>query len=110
MTDDRPEAGESIVVDEELREDAVDVLRDALAWRLPPARWAAVAAAVDALSVAVRTGDMEAVRAAVAELELAGPVRAISFGETPVVEAPAPVREEINALVCALDGRATVDE
>jgi len=110
MAGEQPEIGGSVVADKELREDAVDVLRDALAWRLEPARWAVVAAAVDALTGALQAGDVDAVRAAVYELELAGPVRAGGFGETPVVEAPVPVREEINELIHALDGRSAAQD
>lgn len=94
-----------VTLDQELREDALDVLRDALVWQLEPARWTAVDAAVDALAAALRAADVEAVRAAVYGLELAGPVRAVVVGDNPLVEAPEEVREEINELVRTLDGR-----
>jgi hypothetical protein len=101
--------GEQVSVDEELREDALDVLRDALTWRLEPARWAVVAQRVDALAVAVAAGDAEAVRAAVDDLERAGPVRAGGVGEPPV-EVPSPVRAGLTELIRTLDGRAAAGE
>ncbi len=70
-TDDR-----AAVLDAELRVDAVDVLTDALQWRLTEARWTVVGPVVDALAAAVRAGDAAATEAAVAELELLGRVRA----------------------------------
>jgi hypothetical protein len=102
--------GRPVTLDQDLREDALDVLNDALAWRLVPARWAIVARYVDRLANALQAGDPEAVRAAVAELELAGPVRAARVGDTPLVEAPEPVREEINELIHTLDGRDAAAE
>lgn len=92
------------VLDRETRDDALDVLRDALQWRLADQRWAAIRAAVDALRAAVRAGDADGARSAVAELELLGPVRATPVGRAPTVPPPDPVREEINELVHTLDG------
>ena len=91
------------VLDDELRTDARDVLADALQWRLTAARWTAIGEVVDGLAAAVRSGDVEAARTAVAELELLGPVRATPVGAEPVVPAPERVREEINELVPELD-------
>ena len=95
--------GRAPVLDDQVRADALDVLTDALQWRLGEARWAAIDAAVAELAAAVRAGDVEAAVAAVAELELLGPVRAVPIGRDPIVPAPEPVREEINELVLALD-------
>jgi len=97
-TDDR-----AAVLDAELRADAVDVLTDALQWRLTEARWTAVGPVVDALAAAVRAGDAAATEAAVAELELLGPVRATPIGAEPMVPTPERVRDEINELVHELD-------
>jgi hypothetical protein len=97
-TDDR-----APVLDDGVRADAIDVLTDALQWQLGEARWVAIRAAVVELAAAVRAGDAEAADAAVAELELLGPVRAVPIGREPIVPAPEPVREEINELVYALD-------
>jgi hypothetical protein len=109
MASDQSQSGLPDALEAELRGDALAVLQDALEWRLTGPRWAAVAEAVEAVTSALRTGDVEALRAAVYDLELAGPVRATGFGDTPVVDAPEPVREEINELIHTLDGRAATE-
>lgn len=101
MRSDRPTPN---VLDGELRADALDVLWEAVEWRLTGRLWSSVEAVVAALTGAWRSGDIVALRAAVYELELAGPVRATAIGDTPIVEPPDPVREEINELIFALDG------
>jgi hypothetical protein len=93
------------VRDERLRSDALDILDDVLHWWLTEPRWATVRAAVGRLSAATHRGDAGAVRAAVAELELLGPVRATAIGANPTAPVPDPVREEIDELVHTLDGR-----
>lgn len=103
MTTLRPVTGDPTALDDDVRADALDVLVDTLQWRLTEPRWVAIRAAVDALAAAVRAGDVEAVRAAVADLELLGPVRATPIGHEPLVPAPDPVRDEINELVRAMD-------
>jgi hypothetical protein len=90
-------------LDDELRQDALDVLQDVTRWRLTGSRWESVADIVESLSAAREAGDWAALRAAVYDLELAGPVRATRIGADAVVPAPDPVREEINELVHALD-------
>jgi len=50
-----------------------------------------------------RAGDAAATEAAVAELELLGPVRATPIGAEPMVPTPERVRDEINELVHELD-------
>lgn len=94
----------------ELREDALDVLRDALDWRMTEARWGVVAEAVRRMAVTVRSGDAGAFREAVYDLELAGPVRATGVGDTPTMPAPEPVLEEVNELIHTVDGRADTQE
>ena len=103
MTTLRAVTGDTHALDDEVRSDALDVLTDALQWRMTEPRWAAIRAAVDALATAVRAGDVEAARPAVADLELLGPVRATPIGHEPLVPAPDPVRDEINELVRAMD-------
>jgi len=73
-------------LDEVLRLDALEVLRDALQWRLTGSRWAAVVTMRSALGA----GDIEALRGAVYKLELAGPIRVASFGDVPITEPPEP--------------------
>jgi hypothetical protein len=103
-------AGQPVTFDAALREDALDVLHCALEWRLDAGRWTAVSAAVEALASGLQAGEVEAVRASMNELELAGPVRAVAVGDVATVEPPEPVREEINELIHTLDGRDIPEE
>jgi CATRA-associated small protein len=64
---------------------------------------------MEALRDAVATGDGEAVRRAVADLELAGPVRATRIGAAPLVPVPESVRDRANHLVHALTTEPTED-
>ncbi len=94
-------------LDDELRADAINVLRDALEWRLTGPRWSAVETAVAVVTAAWRAGDVAALREAVYELELAGPVRATGIGDTPVVPPAEPVRDDINQMIFELEDAAT---
>ncbi|TCK22266.1 CATRA system-associated protein [Pseudonocardia endophytica] len=87
-----------LVLDEDLRADAIDVLKDAASWSLGGPRWGAVAGALSTMGDAARAGDVDAFRRAVYALELAGPVRAVGADEQPVVTAPETVRVEIGRL------------
>jgi hypothetical protein len=93
-------------LDVEVREEALDVLRDVVHWWATEARWAKIRSTVADLAAAVRRSDTQAAREAVATLELLGPVRATPFDSEPTVPPPAGVREEINELVDTLDGDA----
>lgn len=107
MTRDRAGADRaSVTVDTKLRVAALDVLRDALLWRLTEARWGAVAEAVGALAASLRSRDVAAVRNAVYDLELVGPLRATGIGDDCTVPAPEPVLEEINELIHTVDGHS----
>lgn len=92
-------------LDDGLRADVLDVLRDVEVWRMTGQRWVLIRTALDRLAAAVVRGDSGSVRDAVADLELLGPVRATRVGSEPSTPAPEPVREEINELVHTLDGR-----
>jgi len=94
---------QDLSLDDELREDALDVLRDAVRWRLTARRWVGVAEVVAGLEAAVRAGDTDAVRARVYELELSGPVRATGIHEDPVGPAPETIRPVLNSLVRELE-------
>jgi hypothetical protein len=74
-----PPAGASAVPDD-LRSDALDILSDALQWRLPAARWESVEKVAQALRDAVRAGDLEELEAALGDLELAAPLRITPLG------------------------------
>lgn len=72
-----------------LRSDVLDVVSDALQWRLTEARWKEVEQLLNALHEALQAGDPEAVDAVTADLELASPLRIIPIG-TPPLEPPGP--------------------
>ncbi|SME91488.1 hypothetical protein SAMN02745830_00419 [Streptomyces sp. Amel2xC10] len=91
-------------IDDEAREDAVDVLRDLLVWQLVPERWARVEAIVDALADALDRGDGDALREATAELEVSGPIRITRIGAQSPGPVPVPerTRDRANHLVHSL--------
>lgn len=92
--------------DANLRADALDVLADVVQWRLTSTRWATVRGALDAMRAAYDAGDVDALREAVCDLELAGPVRANSLVGEEVGEPPPPVYEVANTLRHDLSGEA----
>jgi hypothetical protein len=89
----------------ELRSEALDALSDAAAWRLAEARWQAIEQILVAMDAAQASGDMDALAAATADLELAGPLRIIPIGPPPVGPPPA-TRDLLNKLVYSLGGVA----
>ncbi|CAM4438738.1 CATRA system-associated protein [Nocardia ninae] len=91
-------------LDDETRDDLLDVLSDLAEWRLPPPRWEHVAQAVDALVEPLMNGDALAVRAAIDEVELMGPVRATRIGAGDRSSAPSRVMDRVNTLVHTLGG------
>lgn len=95
---------------EDAREDALDVLRDALVWRLTGGHWQTVEQALEAMAEALAADDKVAFRAAVCDLEVAGPVRAVPVEDASTLPAPQQVRERINELVHTLDGSQRPDQ
>jgi hypothetical protein len=93
-------------VQDDDRQDALDVLDDALFWQLPPGRWVEIERVVRALDQALTNEDDASFRRATADLELLGPVRAASAENPPSGPSPEParglVRERINELVRSL--------
>ena len=87
-----------------VRAEALDVISDALQWRLADARWQAIEQVLIAMEAALQADDPEALTAATADLELVGPLRVIRIGATAVVSAPPPVRDRLNWLVHSLGG------
>ena len=85
-----------------VRAEALDVVLDALQWHLVHARWDLVQQVLKAMNAALAAGDQEALAAATADLELAGPLRITMIGATPVVPPTPPVRDLLNHLVHAL--------
>ena len=92
------------LLDANLRSDALDVLKDVVQWRLTATRWATVRGALDAMRAAYGAGDADALREAVYDLELAGPVRANSLAGEEIGEPPAPVYDVANSLRHDLSG------
>lgn len=88
--------------DEAVRAEALEILRDVLEWKLPPARWAGVAQIVRSMAVAVDAGDSDALREATAELELESPPRVTRVGAVPVPQ-PKQDREETIRLTDSLE-------
>jgi hypothetical protein len=78
----RPAAGARTLPDD-LRSDVLDILSDAVQWRLPEVRWAGVEKLVQALHEALRAGDVAAVEAKLGDLELAAPLRITPIGGEP---------------------------
>ncbi len=97
------------VLDTEAIADALDVLDDLREWQLAPARWERVRDALDRLESALLSRDFEATWKAVAELELAGPVRVTRIGTNLLTSAPPEVRDRRNRLVHSLGGDAHPD-
>lgn len=67
----------------ELKSDVADIVSDAVRWRLTDARWAQVEQLLGALHMALQSGDLQTVEAAVIDLELAAPLRIIPIGVNP---------------------------
>ncbi|WP_214404711.1 CATRA system-associated protein [Pseudonocardia lacus] len=93
---DRP--GQSGVIDDELREDALELFADLLQWRLAPARWDQVASRLTAIETALADNDVPALREAIADLELTGPVRATRIGHDSEDDAPQQTKDRVNNL------------
>jgi hypothetical protein len=89
-----------------IRAEALDVLKDALQWQLTETRWPAIEQVLAAMHAAVTDRDPDALMAATADLELAGPLRtrATRIGAPPLLPAPPKVLERLNRLVFTLGG------
>ncbi|HUY46730.1 MAG TPA: CATRA system-associated protein [Streptosporangiaceae bacterium] len=88
----------------DVRAEALDVVSDALQWRLAEARWQAIEQVLSAMDAALEADNLDALAAATADLELAGPLRITRIGATPVVPPAPPVRDRLNQLVHSLGG------
>ncbi|WP_158854839.1 CATRA system-associated protein [Saccharothrix deserti] len=89
-------------MEDDIRDDALSLLREALAWRLIGDRWRAVDRALDGMAAALERGEADAFRRVLHDLELAGPTRVVPIEGASVLPAPEPVRERINQLVHTL--------
>jgi hypothetical protein len=84
-----------------VRAEALQVAQDALQWRLTQTRWPSVEQALIAMDAALVSEDPEALAAATADLEMAGPMRITKIGAAPI-DPPPPVRDRLNRLVHSL--------
>lgn len=89
-------------LDPETREDALNVLRDLLAWRATSVRWGHIATLVDSMALAVHNRDWTTLRQATINLELASPTRTGTPGDKPEEPPPPPVRDQANRIVDSL--------
>ncbi|MFI6504513.1 CATRA system-associated protein [Nonomuraea typhae] len=95
-------------MEDDVRDDALDLLAEVLVWRLAGDRWRAVERALDGLAAA--GGDTDAFREVLHDLELAGPARAVRIEDVAVLPVPEPVRERINQLVHTLEGPGRAED
>jgi hypothetical protein len=86
----------------EARTEALDVLSDACLWQLAEGRWQAIEQILIAMDAALAGGDLDALAAATADLELAGPLRIIPIG--PAIGPTPAARDLLNKLVHVLGG------
>jgi hypothetical protein len=93
---------ESTFMEGDIRDEALDILQEAMAWRLPIHRWNAVSRALDVLDAALHEDATDRVREAVHGLELAGPIRATRLEDTSALPPSSPIRLRINELVHSL--------
>ena len=77
---------------EDLRSDVHDIMSDAVRWRLPHERWAAIEDQTARVLEALRTDDLVALRAALGELEVAAPLRITPIGGEPTFPATSRLR------------------
>jgi hypothetical protein len=89
-------------VQDDIQDDALDLLREALTWRLIGHRWRTVELVLDGLAAALEQGGADSFRRVLHDLELAGPTRVVPIEDAAVLPAPEPVRERINRLVHTL--------
>jgi hypothetical protein len=91
-------AGERMAFSPDDLTEALSVLEAAMAWHLPPVRWADVDRSLAALAAALADGDNRAFRSETSTLELLGPVRQAGRAAT------LPVPDETRARVLATIG------
>jgi hypothetical protein len=86
----------------EVRAEALDVLSDTVLWQLAETRWQEIGQILGAIAAALDSGDMDALAAATADLELAGPLRITPIG--PAVGPSQAVHDLVGDLVHSLGG------
>ncbi|GAA0407989.1 hypothetical protein Acor_80880 [Acrocarpospora corrugata] len=83
---------------------AAQILQKVLTWELSDPRWERIAALLDVMAAAQRTGDHDGLRQATANLKAEGPTRITRIGAAPTGPPPPPIREQINTLIHLLSG------
>jgi hypothetical protein len=96
MTMDARDGAESIPIGEAYRNDALELLQEALEWVVSARRWTQI----DELLIALRdswfAGDGGRFRDVVGDLEVLSPLRANDAGRDSGTPPPEPVRDRIN--------------
>lgn len=80
-------------VDAETVDDALDVLDDLATWKQSRHRWDDVLPILERMAAALDAGDDEALRDAIADLDLSKPIRVEKIGSGKAVEPPERVRD-----------------
>lgn len=87
-------------LDEDTRQEAIDILRNCAQWRLSSAWWDHIDTVLDDVDAALRARDMTAFTAAVDELVLASPVRVSRISKPESDQPASPSRQErLNRMV-----------
>lgn len=86
----------------DLREDALNLLRDALSWDMPEAEWRLADDAVRRMRLAIDGEDAAIFRQAFVDLDDVCPLRGKKAGTEPEVPAPERVRDRINDTITEL--------
>lgn len=87
-------------LDEDSRQEAVEVLRNCAQWRLSPAWWGRIDTILDGADTALRTRNMNAFTAAIDELALASPFRVSRISKPDSGQPASPARQErLNRMV-----------
>lgn len=98
---------DDLAADPSVVHDALEVLGDVPAWRLPAARWTTVTEITERMRRAVAAHDPAALTVATVELELVSPSRFTPLGSVPTIPPPPPLYLLCNHLVEVLGGAAT---
>ncbi|MFI6086222.1 CATRA system-associated protein [Streptomyces sp. NPDC051217] len=81
---------------------AQGVLEDVLVWRLKRENWDVVGRNLAAVELAIKAGNLPALRLAVANIEMAGPHRIVGLEDCSMLPLPQEYRERVNELIHSL--------
>jgi len=91
-----------------LRADALELLPFVLGWQIPAEWWSEVTEIIEALAAAVRSRDLDALRAALDDLALIDPVRAATRIDH--TDPPDDLKYRVNRLIDDLGADADDDD